>query len=120
MIKKSNKVEEEDWIVVPDYSAKDKLKHQDEYLLYRIKSGDSLLKLSFLTGLNKKLILEHNDLCCDQICEGMILKLPKLKIKKDLEQVKNDLGIKGNGDMLSENDCDLNKKVHHANHHMNN
>lgn len=42
-----------------------------------------MLKISFITGISKKLLSDSNHLMNDHLIESMCIKIPKKKLKKD-------------------------------------
>lgn len=67
---------------MPKYNETDKKVFQNEYIYYKVQKGDSLLRISFLTGISQKLLKESNSLANDQLVQGMMIKIPKNKLKK--------------------------------------
>ena len=47
-----------------------------------MQKGDSLFKLSYLSGVASRQLKQLNNLVTDTLVEGMILKFPKDKLKK--------------------------------------
>ena len=85
-----------EWVVVPEYTEEDKQDFQDHFIYYKVQQGDSLLKISLITGISKKLLSESNYLMNDYLIEGMSLKIPKNKLKKDELLVIEELGLDKN------------------------
>ena len=56
-----------------------------------------MLKISFVSGISKKVLSQSNHLLNDHLIEGMHLKIPKAKLKKDELEVIKDLGINKQG-----------------------
>ena len=65
----------------------------DRFIFYHTQPGDTLLKVSFSVQLSTKCIMEANNMVSSELAEGMLLKLPKDKIKPEID-VEQALGMK--------------------------
>ena len=62
-------------------------------MTYRVKKGDSLLSLSFITGISIRNLTDINKIVNNMIAEGMVIKLPRELLKNPEEDVKKTLGL---------------------------
>jgi LysM repeat protein len=49
----------------------------DLYIRYKVKKNDSILRISFLSGISEKQIRKLNNLSNSSLVEGQVLTLPK-------------------------------------------
>ena len=67
------------------------------YIDYTVQKGDSLTKISYLSGVSIKQIQLHNNLISDIVVQGQILHLPEvLQMKKSKNPLKRLFGKKKN------------------------
>lgn len=62
-------------------------------ITYKVQRGDSLLSLSFITGISVRNLTEVNKIVNNMIAEGMVIKLPRELLKYPEEDIKKTLNI---------------------------
>jgi LysM repeat protein len=60
--------------------------------MYKVKKGDSLLKLSFITGIGVKSLSNLNKIANNTIVEDMVMKFPRELLKYPEHEIIHALG----------------------------